>query len=284
MELGTWLEPFIADKYAEKTGRTLTPCGLKRHPEHAELIVHVDREINDPERAGPGALEIKALGRATFFKAKREGMASDYMLQLSHAILVGGYNWGSFAVMNRETAELLWWDEERDETLCAQIHDEALKFWALVENGPAPERFPPDDQRCHRCPYSYQCQGEAMEALVRAQGEGTEQDVTLTPLVQEFLETRDLRDQAKDIHDGVVEHLKTAMGDRILVQVPGAGKVQYKPNLEWDTNLLEIDRPDIARAFRTKWDLTALSKAHPELEKNYKRVGTTRPLRVFALR
>jgi len=43
-----------------------------------------------------------------------------------------------------------------------------------------------------------------------------------------------------------------------------------------------VERPDIAARFRTKYDLTALGKAHPELEAQFKRPGQTRPLRIFA--
>lgn len=285
---GHKLEALIAEEYAEKTERLVAEAGIRRHPQHPELIVHVDRLIRvdgkDELNESPGVLECKTANRQLFWQMKREGLPPAYILQLQHAMLVTETRWGSFAVLWADGWQLLWWDEKRDEKLCTEIRDEALKFWGLVENGPAPDRFPPEDERCHRCPYAYQCHGAAMEALARAQGEGTQYDATLAPLVREFIETRDLRDQAEGIHRGVVENLKAAMGERGLVEVPGAGKVHFKPQMEWNTDLLEIDRPDIARAFRTKWDLTALGKAHPELEKNYKRPGLTRPLRVYPLK
>jgi len=284
MRRGRKLESLIAEEYAEKSGREVAEVGIRRHRDHPQLMVHVDRLVRDGGRTDGGVLECKTANRQVFWRMKREGLLVAYILQVQHAMLVTETLWGSFALLWPDGWQLLWWDENRDEELCTKIRDEALKFWALVENGPAPEAFPPEDERCHHCPYSYGCQGEVMEKLLRVQGEGTEVDATLAPLVSEFLETRELRDQAKEMHEGVVEQLKAAMGDRLLVQVPGAGKVHFKPLMEWDTEHLEIDRPDIARAFRTRWDLTALSKAHPELEKDYKRVGLTRPLRVYPLK
>lgn len=282
---GHRLEPLVVQEYAEATGRTVhTHQPLNRHREYPQLFVHVDAMIEPPPASqlrGLGVLESKTAARAPFFKMKRQGLPAAYIVQLQHAMFVTGALWGAYAVMWPDGWQLLWWDEVRDEALCLRIRDEALKFWALVENGPAPDRLDIDSAQCHGCPYGYACRGEEMERLLARQGQGTEVDATLAPLVREYLETRDLRDQAEEVHKGAGEELKAGMGDRVLVEVPDAGKVQYKPNLEWDTALLAAERPEVAKAFRTKWDLTALGKAHPELESRFKRPGLTRPLRVY---
>lgn len=289
MTRGTKLEPLVAEEYAEKTQRLIHEGPMARHKDFPCFIVHVDRyvtPINTPfdGKVPPdsfGTLECKTAGRENFFKIKREGLPAAYVLQLQHAMFVTGAVWGSFAVLWPDGWQLLWWDEERDEELCRRIRDEALKFWALVENGPAPDALPPDDARCSGCPYHYTCQGEAAVKAARLGSAATETDPTIAPLVREFLETRQLRDEAENIHNGVVEQLKTTLGDRTTVQVPGVGKLLYTYNREWDTKALEAERPEVAAKFRTKWDLTALGKAHPELEEHYKRPGLTRPLRVF---
>ena len=287
MVRGQKLEDLVAEEYAERTGRTVRRLAMLRHQQHPELLVHIDRFIDSTPgtpRAGNGVLECKTAAREVFFKIKREGMPDGYIFQLQHAMGVTDVKWGSFALLWPDGWQVLWWDLEADPKLQESIRVEALKFWALVENGPAPDRLPPEDARCHRCPFSGQCQGAAMEELMRAAGAGAVMDRTLGPLVREFLDTHALLDEAKEIHGGVVENLKAAMGDRILVEVPGMGKIHYKANREWDTVSLEAVRPDIARAFKTNWDLTALGKAHPELEARFKRVGTTRPLRIYPAR
>ena len=297
MERGQKLEDLVAEEYAERAHRGVTTIPMQRHPDHPELLVHIDRAINPsvpafvspdapdmPMDWGTGILEVKTAAREVFFRIKREGMPDGYILQLQHAMLVTGANWGSFALLWPDGWQLLWWDLEADAKLQESIRVEALKFWALVENGPAPDRLPPEDARCHRCLFSGQCQGRAMEELMRAAGAGAVVDRTLGPLVREFLETHALLDEAEEIHKGVKENLKAAMGDRILVEVPGVGKIHFKPNMEWDMALLEATLPEVAAQFRTKYDVTALGKARPELEKHFKRVGTTRPLRIYPAR
>ena len=286
---GLKFEGIVAEEYAEKTGRSILRVPLARHVDPPEWMCHRDfvtwgcKETPAPA-SGPGPLSIKTAGREVFFRMKREGLSDAYVLQLQSEMGVTGAFWGSYCIAWLDGWQVLWFDQLRDEDLITQIRGEVIKFSGIVENGPAPDRFPPEDQRCHRCPYAYDCQGGAMEALLQAQGQGCVCDTTLAPLVREFLETRELRDEAESVHEAAKEELRNAMGDRLLVEVPGAGKVQYAPNREWNLEALEIDRPDIARKFRVKWDLTALGKAHPELEKNYKRVGLTRPIRVYSVR
>ena len=297
MVRGQKLEDLVAQEYAAQTRREVRRIPMIRHPHHPELLVHIDRAIEpavpafvSPDASdtyldwGRGILECKTAAREVFFKIKREGMPDGYIFQLQHAMGVTDVKWGSFALLWPDGWQVLWWDLEADPKLQESIRVEALKFWALVENGPAPDRLPPEDARCHRCPFSGQCQGAAIEELMRAAGAGAVVDRTLGPLVREFLDTKALVDEAEEIHGGVKENLKAAMGDRILVEVPGMGKIHYKANREWDTVSLEAVRPDIARAFKTNWDLTALGKAHPELEAKFKRVGTTRPLRIYPAR
>jgi putative phage-type endonuclease len=283
---GTKLEAIIAEEYAEKTGRTLKENGLARHEKYPELIVHIDREIDDPARPTTGVLECKTANRELFFRMKREGLLEGYILQIQHGMLVTGAAWGSFAVLWADGWQLLHWDVEADAALQQQIIDGCTNFWHLVQDGPAPDRLEIDDGRCRRCPYQHGCWGEEMERLVQFQGVGTVRDASLAGLVCEYQEASELVKQAEEYKAGVGEELKASMGDRVLVEVPIAGfrtpaKVHFKPNLEWNTAALEQARPDIAAKFKVKWDLTALGKAHPELEKQFKRVGTTRPLRIY---
>lgn len=281
---GQKLEDLVAEEYAERTGRRIEAAPVAHHPDFPQWMCHRDFIVYRKDRPDPGPLSVKTANREVFFRIKREGMPEAYILQLQSEMGVTDAQWSAYALLWPDGWQLLQWDVDRNDGLCARIRDECLKFWSLVENGPAPERLPPEDARCHRCPYSGRCQGAAMEELMRAAGAGAVVDRTLGPLVREFLDTKSLVDEAEEIHKGVKENLKAAMGDRVLVEVPGVAKVHFAPNREWDTGTLEVARPDLARTFRTKWDLTALGKAHPELEKAFKRIGTTRPLRIYPAR
>lgn len=237
---------------------------------------------NPAPAEGPGPLSIKTAGRQVFYEMKRTGLSDGYVLQLQSEMAITGALWGSYGVLWADGWQLIWFDQKADPEIQGRIRDAVVKFWGLVENGPAPERLEPDSPQCHRCPYSDQCQGEAMAQLAARQGVGTVRDVSLAPLVQEFLEAKSIFNEAEEYLDGVKEQIRASMGDRGIVEVPGYGKIHYTVNREWDTRRLEAERPDIAMRFRVKWDLTALGKAHPELENHYKKPGATRPLRIFA--
>lgn len=227
MALGQFLEPFFADKYAKQTGRPLTVPEIMHHPDHPELFVHADRMIVSGYVPGPfdmGVLEIKSLGRATFWRTKREGLADDYSLQLQHAMLVTGATWGSFAIGSRDSGELLWWDVMRDEKLIDRILVEALRFWVQVENGPAPEKLDPDDKRCQQCGYRGRCHGDGFIGI--APPPEYEQDDSLAPLVAEYLERRALRKEAVELFDETKEELATRMGQRGKVMAAG-NKIQH---------------------------------------------------------
>ncbi len=223
MELGQVLEPFFAKKYGLQTNRGLSKVNIHHHPEHPELFVHADRMIlGKPDSLG--VLEIKSLGRAMFWKTKREGLPDDYSLQLAHAMLVTGASWGSFAIGSRDTGELLWWDVQADPKLQARILDEALRFWVQVENGPAPDKLDPDDKRCQQCCYRERCHGDNFVGI--AAPAEYEQDDSLAPLVAEYLERRALRKEASDLFDETKEELATRMGQRGKVIAAGT-KIQH---------------------------------------------------------
>lgn len=224
MELGVVLEPHIAAKYEKKTGRSVAIEGVRRHVDSPELLVHVDRIIYSSHRPDLGVLECKAVGRAMYWKIKREGMPEDYILQLQHGMLVTNLQWGSFAVMNRDNGDLLWWDVSRDEAVCREILQEGPIFWAQVQNGPAPEPLDPEDRRCQTCEYRLSCQGNALVSV--AKESEYQADESLRPLVLEFLERRALAKEADDLLDETKEAMKAALGDRGMVTAAGV-KIQY---------------------------------------------------------
>lgn len=282
MTRGKKLEPIIAEEYEAKTGRQVDVSPLiLRHGSYREAMVHVDRLITDLERPGAGVLEIKTAARDEFFRMRRQGLSQSYILQLQHGMLVTGLKWGSFALLWPDGWQLLHFDVERDPALIEMILEGVIAFWERVQSGDAPERLNMDDPRCARCPYQLQCQGAVM-AGVHEQSI-TMNDASLAPLVTEYNEAHELHREAKENLNGVGEELRFVMGDRTSVDTP-VGKVNFKPNREWDLARLEKEKAAEIGKFRTKYDLTKFGEAYPELEKDYKRVGTTRPLRVYPKR
>lgn len=233
MALGTILEPYFADHFARITGRTVEMCGLALHPEHPEMLVHIDRVETDPNRADDdlGVVEIKSMGRGAYFTAKRKGLAEDYILQINHGMLVTGAKWGTFVIGCRDFGvsrpdDLLWWDVPRDEEICAQILAEVPAFWKQVQDGPAPDALEPDDPRCQECQFRTSCQGAAL-IQVEAPGGDPEYvvDDSLAALAREYEERRLLRKQAEDLVDETASEIKAKLAGRGRV-LAGGSKIQ----------------------------------------------------------
>lgn len=241
MSLGKFLESWFADKYQRTTGRPVYSYDKAFvHPAYPELRVNLDRSAAH-ENGHLGAQEIKAMGRAMYYKTKREGLPIDYVLQLQHGILVPHridgsvmFDWGCYAIGCRDDGALMYWDVERDEKIHKEIILAGQSFWATVENGPIPDALEPDDRRCQKCEFRVTCQGNA---LVELEPEGELIAAPeLLPLVAEKIERDALYDQAVELCEETDEELKTALGERQAVIVGGSklyhrpqkGKVLYK--------------------------------------------------------
>lgn len=288
MELGKLLEPYVARKYEEITGRRVEIRGVLRHPEHPELLVHVDRIVTALERTDPGVMEIKAVGRGMFAKIKREGILDDYTLQLNHGMLVAGLKWGCFAVMNRDAGisrpeDLLRWDVERDDEICAQILEEGPLFWRnlhqdLHEEAFDEERLDPGDSRCQRCPWRLQCQGAAL--MESASDDEISEDESLRPLIDEYLERKALSDEAEDLLEEIKEVIRTAMGDRGAVLSAGA-KIYFRPQttMRWDDKELSAA---YSRATGTvDYDGRFIPAPTGKIAERFKKGSVSRPLRIY---
>ena len=297
MALGTILEPYFADHYQRITGRRVEVRGLARHPDHPELLVHVDRMIHDARIQGAGVLEIKSLGRDMFFKVRREGLPEDYVLQLQQGMLITGAQWGAFCVGSRNDGvsrdeDLLHWDIPRDEAVCQLILEEGPIFWAQVENGPAPEMLPPDDPRCGRCDWRVSCQGSALIQIAAARGEEIPQAEELRPLLAEYDERKSMADEAGDLLEESKEMIRVALVSRTAVRV-GKRPIYHRPqtSMRWDADTMadslarargKVDYP-AGEVLDGQFVPTDEAKFVPAggLAKEFKRASVSRPLRVY---
>ncbi len=246
MRLGNALEPLLADIYEEKTGRTVCiegePFVSKDIP---ELRVNVDRTVSraSGDTFDFGLLEIKSVGRAVFYKYKREGLPEDYILQVQHGLTVTGFAFGAFAIGNRDNGDLTYWDVDRSDEICKEIATEAPLFWAQVENGPIPAALEPDDPRCGKCDWRVTCQGNA---LIQIQTGEMPQVQELAPLVEEYIQRKTLMDEAEELVEETKEELQTRLGERQAVYA-GEHKVYYRPQegrVTWDGKAMsgELER------------------------------------------
>lgn len=234
MELGSLLEPWFRDKYVRITGRAaLKSPHFRRHARFPEIVVHADALISrEPDQVRDGVLEVKSVSRSVFYKTKREGLPEDYILQEQHALTAFNADWGAFAIGNRDSGELVHWDVERDEAICQAILREAPAFWKRVQSGDIPDRLEPDDKRCQRCEYRRRCQGNALVEITKGDMQPAED---LRDILTEYLERKELLDQAEALYAETQEELKTRLGSRDAVTV-GKRKVYYRQSegrLRW---------------------------------------------------
>lgn len=241
MSLGKFLESWFADKYRRTTGRPVYSYDKPFvHPQHPELRDNLDRSVAH-EDGRLGAQEIKAMGRAMFYKTKREGLPIDYALQLQQGMLVphrvdgsAMFDWGCFAIGCRDDGAIMHWDVQRDEKIHKEIILAGQDFWRCVENGPIPDALEPDDRRCQSCEFRVTCQGNNLIELA-PEGELVPAP-ELLPLVAQKIERDALYDEAVELCEETDEELKTRLGDRQAVIVgdrslyhrPQKGKTLYK--------------------------------------------------------
>lgn len=122
---GNWLEPHLADWFAEETGLAVRRSGLLVSKDRDHLRTNVDRLVSDG-----GVLEIKTVGQwaKTADEWKHGGIARHAYLQAQQQMAVTG----------RSHAWFVWWQDprpeirgpvERDEQLIAEIVRRADYFW-----------------------------------------------------------------------------------------------------------------------------------------------------------
>lgn len=129
-EVGTFLEEFVAQKFAEVTGKKVRRCNQSWfNSDYPWAIANIDREIVG-EDAG---LEIKTTSELNLKKFKGGEFPANYYCQCMHYMAVTGKKRWYLAVLvgNRE---FLWFTIERDEEEIAALMAEENAFKAMVDN------------------------------------------------------------------------------------------------------------------------------------------------------
>jgi putative phage-type endonuclease len=142
LEFGRLVEPLVAAKYAEKTGRQVIDLGswaIRRHPTLDFLFVSHDRMLAPvPEHDGPGVLSIKSVNPYVDEGEWFDGEAPlKYEIQLQAELAASGCSWGSFGFLQWGKG-VRWFDRARNDAFLAAMEAECRDFWRLVETGEAP--------------------------------------------------------------------------------------------------------------------------------------------------
>ena len=128
-EVGTYLEEFVAQKFAQETGKKVRKCNQSfLNSEYPFAIGNIDREIVG-EDAG---LEIKTTDSLNLKKFKGGEYPANYYCQMVHYLAVTGKQRWYLAVLIGNK-EFKWFVLDRDEDEIAALMGAEADFWELVK-------------------------------------------------------------------------------------------------------------------------------------------------------
>lgn len=196
-EVGTFLEEFVAQKFAAETGKKVRKCNQSfLNSDYPFAIANIDREIVG-EDAG---LEIKTTSELNMKKFKGGEYPANYYCQCVHYIAMTGKQRWYLAVLigNRD---FQWFTIERDEAEIAALMGAEADFWELVKT-----RTPPvaDGSRA------------TTDAIKTIFAESSEDTVDLTLKLPALLQYIDLGKQIAELEtlrDEAANRIKSFMGD-----------------------------------------------------------------------
>lgn len=253
-ERGHYMEEVIARMYADKSGRPVRISPRVAHPARPWMVVHMDRIVTAPDKAGDGYLEIKCVNRRTFAEFKKSGLKESYILQVQHGLAVTGYTWGSYAILCIDPWDFKWFDVEVDYDIVERLYIAEERFMQDVKNGAEYVRLPATDKRCATCLYRHSCQGEALAGLIPP-GDRDADLVDAPDLLPVAAELNELATMKADV-EAMIEDAKGRMMEAINalakpgpdgeliypagVRYPGGRtlRVQNKGSRKWDAKAL----------------------------------------------
>ena len=128
-EVGTYLEEFVAQKFAQETGKKVRKCNQSfLNSQYPFAIANIDREIVG-EDAG---LEIKTTDSLNMKKFNGGEYPANYYVQCVHYMAITGKKRWHLAVLIGNK-EFKWFTIERDEAEIAALMTAEADFWELVK-------------------------------------------------------------------------------------------------------------------------------------------------------
>lgn len=230
-EVGTYLEDFVAKKFAEVTGKKVRNCNLSFfNSDYPWAIANIDREIVG-EDAG---LEIKTTSVMNLKRFKGGEYPANYYVQCVHYMAVTGKKKWYLAVLIGNS-DFRWFEIERDEDEIKALMEAEKDFWWGVENDEAPfaDGLP-----------------VTTETLTEIyQDSDDEINVDLFPyeaILKAYMETGDKMTELGNIRDGYANQIKAYMAEA------GTGETaEYKVTWKrrnrktFDSKRFAKDNPDL---------------------------------------
>ena len=195
VRLGTFLEPYVAQRFSEETGKKIRRENyILKNEDYPWAHANVDRLIIG-EKAG---LECKTTSVLNLSKFNSGEYPANYYCQCMHYMAVTGYEKWYLAVLIGNK-ELRIFEIARDEEEIAALMDAEQRFWQCVESNEPP---PVDGSRAT---------SETLDAIHTDEGG----EVDLTPVCASIRHYLDLKAQIKALEqqiDSASNEIKEYMG------------------------------------------------------------------------
>lgn len=245
VRLGTYLEEYVAQRFAEETGkRVRRENAILRNTAYPWAHANVDRMIIG-EKAG---LECKTTSELNMKRFRGGEYPVTYYCQCMHYMAVTGLPKWYLAVLvgNRE---FFWYEIPRDEGEISALMSAEKQFWGAVEAKAAPAMD------------GSLSEVEAINSMYQDEGG----EVDLSPCAGDIREYLALKAQIKKLQalmDASANRIKAAMGSN-------------------RTGILGDVTVSWASYNSSRLDKAALQSAHPEIDLNaYKKITTARRFEV----
>ena len=245
-EVGTYLEEFVAQKFATETGKKVRRSNLSWfNDQYPFAIANIDREIVG-EDAG---LEIKTTDSLNMSKFKNGEYPGNYYCQCMHYMALTGKKKWYLAVLigNRE---FKWFTIERDEDEIKALMDAEEEFWEHVKKD-----IPPMADGA-------QATADTLSALYP---NSRDDAIGIGAFERDLENYFRLKDQLKSLTqtvDGIENRIKAHLGECAL----GEGE-KYK--VSWKTQ------------YRSTFDSKKFVAEHPDMDvSKYYKTSSSRPFKV----
>lgn len=245
-EVGTYLEEFVAQKFAAETGKKVRRSNQSWfNDQYPWAIANIDREIVG-EDAG---LEIKTTSELNTQKFKGGEYPANYYVQIVHYMAVTGKKRWYLAVLigNRE---FKWFTIERDEDEIKALMNAEKAFKELVDNNTPP---PADGHP------------KTGEALFTMYPDSTDECIGIGFFEKELDNYFMLKDKLKEVSE-IVEGIENRIKAHLGECERGEGE-KYK--VSWKTQ------------YRSTFDHKKFIADHPEMDVSaYYKKSNSRPFKV----
>ena len=229
-EVGTYMEEFVAQKFAQETGKKVRKCNQSfLNSEYPFAIANIDREIIG-EDAG---LEIKTTDTLNLKKFKGGEYPANYYAQMVHYLAVTGKKRWYLAVLIGNK-EFKWFTVERDEAEINALMTAESIFWEMVKTDTPP---------------AVDGTAATTEALKNIYAESDDSVCDLTAFSANIKQYMDLKKQIKELEelaDEAANKIKEFMGSS------GGGecdsfKVSWKSQTRrtFDSKRFAKENPDV---------------------------------------